>query len=186
MLALTDRFCSFHLFGYFLLLTSPSCNCVITIQFQGVSIPQFSSVPQSCLTLCDPMDCSTPGFPVHHQLPELSQTHVHWVGDVIQPSYPLSSSSPAFNLSQHQGLFKWVSFSHQVAKYWSFSFSILPMNIQDWFPLGWTGWISSQSKGLSRVFSNTTVQKHQSSALSFLYSSTLTSIDDYWKSHSFD
>ena len=71
-------------------------------------------------------------------------------------------------------------------KYGSFSFSTLPMNIQDWFPLGWTGWISSQSKGLSRVFSNTTFQKHQSSALSFLYSSTLTSINDYWKSHSFD
>ena len=66
---------------------------------------------------CDPMDCSTPGFPVHHQLPELTQTHVHRVGDAIQPSHPLSSPSPpTFNLSQHQGLFKWVSSSHQVAK----------------------------------------------------------------------
>ena len=70
---------------------------------------QFSSVAQLCPTLCDPMDCSMPVFPVHHQLPELTQTHVHWVGDAIQPSYPLSSPSPpAFNLSQHQGLFKWV------------------------------------------------------------------------------
>ena len=78
---------------------------------------QFSSVAQSCLTLCDPMNCSTPGFPVHHQLLEFTQTHVHWVGDAIQPSYPLlSPSPPAFNLSQHQGLFKWVSSLHQVAK----------------------------------------------------------------------
>ena len=78
---------------------------------------QFSSVTQSCLTLCDPMDCSTPGFPVHHQLLELIKTHVHWVGDAIQPSHPLSSPfPPAFNLSQHQGLFQWVSSSHQVVK----------------------------------------------------------------------
>ena len=78
---------------------------------------QFSSVTQSCPTLCDPMDCSTPGLPVHHQLPEFTQTHVHWVGDAIQPSHPLSSPSPpVFNLSQHQGLFQWVDSSHQVAK----------------------------------------------------------------------
>ena len=77
----------------------------------------FSSVTQSCPTLCDPMDCSTPGFPVHHQLLELAQTYVHRVSDVIQPSHPLSSPSPpAFNLSQHQGLFQWVISSHQVAK----------------------------------------------------------------------
>ena len=122
---------------------------------------QFSSVTQSCPILCDPMDCSTPGLPVHHQLPEFTQTHVHWVGDAIQPSHPLSSPAPpAFNLSQHQGLFHWVRSSHQVAEV-SASASVLPMNIQDWFPLGWTGWISLQSKGLSREFSNTTVQKHQ-------------------------
>ena len=78
---------------------------------------QFSSVTQSCLTLCDPMNHSTPGLPVHHQLLESAQTHVHWVGDAIQPSHPLSSPSPpALNLSQHQGLFKWVNSSHQVAK----------------------------------------------------------------------
>ena len=78
---------------------------------------QFRSVAQSCLILCDPMDCRTPGFPVHHQLLELAQTHVHQVGDAIQPSHPLSSPSrPAFNLSQHQGLFQWVSSLHQVAK----------------------------------------------------------------------
>ena len=78
---------------------------------------QFSSVAQLCPTLCDPMDCSTPGFPVHHQLPELVQTHVHWVGNTIQPSCPLlSPSPPAFNLSRHQGLFPWVSSLHQMAK----------------------------------------------------------------------
>ena len=78
---------------------------------------QFSSVVQSCPTLCDPMNCSTPGLPVHHQLPESTQTHVHWVGDAIQPSHPLSSPSPpALSLSQHQGFFKWVSSSHQVAE----------------------------------------------------------------------
>ena len=76
-----------------------------------------SSVAQSCLTLCDPTDCSIPGFPVHHQLPELAQTHVHRVNDAIQPSHPLSSPShPTFNLSHHQDFFQWVSSSHQVAK----------------------------------------------------------------------
>ena len=75
-----------------------------------------SSVAQSCPTLCNPTDCSTPGVPVHHWLPELAETHVHWVGDAIQPSRLLLSPSPALNLSQHQGLFQWVSFSHQVAK----------------------------------------------------------------------
>ena len=80
------------------------------------SMYQFSSVTQSCLTLCDPMNCSTPGFPVHHQPLEF-QTYVHWVSDTIQPSHPLSSfSPPAFNLSQHQGLFQWISSLHQVAK----------------------------------------------------------------------
>ena len=77
---------------------------------------QFSSITQSCPTLCNPMNHSTPVLPVHHQLLEFTQTHVHWVSDAIQQSHPLSSPSPVFNLSQHQGLFKWVSSSHQVAK----------------------------------------------------------------------
>ena len=86
------------------------------ISYYSVSV-QLSSVVQSCLTLCNPMNCSMPGLPVHHQLPESTQTHVHWVGDAIQPSHPLSSPSPpAPNPSQHQGLFKWVSSSHQVTK----------------------------------------------------------------------
>ena len=125
---------------------------------------QFSSVAQSCATLWDPMNCGTPGLPVHHRLPEFTQTHVYWIGDAIQPSHLLSSPSPpAFNLSQHQGLFKWVSSSQTGGQSIrvSASTSVLPMNTQDWSPLRWTGCISLQSKGLSRVFSNTTVQKHQ-------------------------
>ena len=97
---------------------------------------QFSSVTQSCMTLCDPMDCSMPGLPVHHQLPELTQTHVHWVSDAIQPSHPLSSpSSPAFNLSQHQSFPKSQFFASggQSIGAWA---SVLPMNIKDWFLLG--------------------------------------------------
>ena len=86
---------------------------VISIKIQMA----FNSVAQLCPILCDPMDCSTPGLPIQHQLPEFTQTHVHWVGEAIQPSHPLSSPSPpAFNLSQHHGIFKWVSSSYQVAK----------------------------------------------------------------------
>ena len=81
---------------------------------------QIRSVAQSCPTLCNPMNCSTPGLPIHHQLLESTQTHVHLVGDAIQPSHPLLSPSPALNLAQHQGLFKWVSSSHQVAKVLSY------------------------------------------------------------------
>ena len=122
---------------------------------------QFSSVTQSCPTLCHPMNRSTPGLPVHHQLPEFTQIHVHRVGDAIQPPHPLlSPSPPAPNPSQHQGLFQWVNSPHEVASQnigVSASASFLPMNTQYWSPLGWTGWISLQSKGLSRVFYNTTV-----------------------------
>ena len=125
-------------------------------------IVQFSSVAQSYLVLCDPMDCSMPGLPVLHQLPELAHSHVYWVGDAIhlilchplllQPSiFPTSAS---FQMSQF-----FTSSGQSIGV--SASASVLPMNIQDWFSLGWTGWISLLSKGLSRVFSNTTVQKHQ-------------------------
>ena len=149
-----------------------------------------SSVDQSCPTLCDPTDCSMPCFPAHHQLPELAQTHVHWVGDAIQPSHPLSSPSPpVFDLSQHQGLFQSVSSLYQVVKVLELQLqhqSFQWMNIQDWFPLGWIGWISLQSKGLSRVFSITTVWKHQFFSISLLYGPTLTSIHDHRKNHSHD
>ena len=149
---------------------------------------QFSSVTQSCLTLCNPMDCSLPGLPVYYQLLEFTQTQVPSVGDAIQLSHLLLSPfPPAFNLSQHQGLCKWVSSSHQVASIGvSASASVLPINIQDWFPLGWTGWISLQSKGLSRTSPTSQFRSTNSSVLSFLYSSNLTSIDDYRKNHSFD
>ena len=137
-----------------------------TLKMRMISVAsvQFSSGTQSCLTLCKPMDRSMPGLPDHHQLLEFTQTHVHWVSDAIQPSHPLSSPSPpALNLSQHQGLFQRVSCLYQVAKVLEFhrqhqSFQLTPRTES---PLGWTGWISLQSKGLSRVFSNTTVQKHQ-------------------------
>ena len=147
----------------------------------------FSSVQSlSRVQLCDPMDCSMTGLPAHHQLPEPTQTHVHRVNNAIQPSHPLSSpSSPASNLSQYQGLSQFFTSGGQRIGF-STSASVFPMNIQDWFPLGWTGWISLQSKGLSRVFSNITVQKHNYSVLSFLYSPNLTFIHDYWKNHSFD
>ena len=125
---------------------------------------QFNSATRSCPTLCNPMDCSMPGLPVHHLLPELAQTHVHQVSDAIQPYDPLlSPSPPAFNLSQHQGSFPMSQFFTSGGQSIGVSAlaSVLPMNTQDCSPLGWTAWISLQSKGLSRVFSNTTVQKHQ-------------------------
>ena len=115
-------------------------------------------------TLCNRMNCSIPGLPVHHQLLELTQIHVHRVGDAIQPSHPLPSPSPpAPNPSRASRSFPMSQlFSLGGQSIWvSASASVLPMNTQDWSPLGWTGWISLQSKGLSRVFSNTTVQKHQ-------------------------
>ena len=98
-------------------------------QYVGNSSVQFSSVAQSCLILCDPMNWSTPGLPVHHQLPEFTQTHVHWVGDAIKPSHPLSSPSPpALNLSQHRGLLNESAVCIRWPKYWSFSFNISPSN----------------------------------------------------------
>ena len=151
--------------------------------------PQFSSVAQSCPTLCDPMDCSTSGFPVHHQLPELTQTHVHWVGDAIQPSHLLSSPSPpAFNLSQHQGLFKWVSSLHQVAK--GLEFQLQYQSLQ-WTPrtgLLNDGLVESPCSLRDSQESSPTPQfkSINSSALSFLYSPTLTSIHDHWKNHILD
>ena len=125
---------------------------------------QFSSVTQSCLTLCGPLNRSVPGLLVHHQLPEFTQTHVHWAGDAIQPSHPPSSPSPpALKSFPASGSFQMSQLftSNGQSIGISASTSVLPMNTQDWSLLGWTGWISLQSKGLSRVFSNTTVQKHQ-------------------------
>ena len=119
------------------------------------------STDKSCLILCNLMDCSTPGFPVLHYLSEFAQTHVHWVSEAIQPSHPSSLfSPPALNLSQEQGLFQWAGSSHQVAKVLELQLQ-LPINIQGWFPLGLTCLISLLSKELSRVFSSTTIRRHQ-------------------------
>ena len=145
----------FIYFFYFL----PTVNLVMG-QGQG-HVSQFSSVAQLCPTLCDPINCNTPRLPVHHQLLEFTQTHVHRVCDAISSTVVPFSSCPqslpasgSFPMSQ---LFQWGGQSIGV----SASASVLPMNTLDWSLLGWTGWISLQSKGLARVFSNTTVQKHQ-------------------------
>ena len=154
-----------------------------------INIFQFSSVSQSCPTLCDPMNCTMPGLPVHHTLPEFIQTHVHWVCDAIQPSHPLlTPSPPALNLSQHQGLFQWVSSLHQVAKILEFQ---LQHQSFQWTPrtnLLLNGLVGSSCSPRDSQESSPTPQfkRINSSVLSFLYSPTLTSIHDYWKNHSFD
>ena len=144
---------------------------------------QFSSVAQLCPTLCDPIDCSMPGFPVHHQLPEFTQTHVHWVGDAIQASHLLlSPSPPTLNFSQHKGLFQWVSSSHQVAKVLEFQFQhqffqwifgLISSRI-DWFDLLAVQQSVSQESSPTPQFKSINY-----SALSLLYGSTLTSVHDY-------
>ena len=164
--------------------------CFFPSQTPSVRSDQIRSVAQSCLTLCDPMNRSTPGLPVHHQLPEFTETHVHRVSDAIQPSHPLSCPSPlAPNPSQHQSLFQWVNSSHEVAKYWSFSFSIIPSKE---IP----GLISFRMEIRMEVGSPCSPRDSQessltpqfrsinSSALSFLHSPTLTSTHDHRKNHS--
>ena len=154
----------------------------------AVSSDCCSSVTKSCLTLCDSRDCSTPGFPVLHYLPEFAQIRVHWVSDAIQSSHPLPPASPfAFILSQH--LFQWISYSHQLAK-------VLELQLQhqsfQWvfrvklFHLGFTGFIFFLSKGLSRVFSSTTVQKHQFFGAQPSWWSNSHICTWLWKNHSFD
>ena len=137
--------------------------CCFTLPWVSLCL-KFSSVTQSCLTVCDSIDCSTPGFPVHDQLLEFTQTHVHWVCNAIQPSHPLLSPSPsAFKLSQHQGLFKWVSYLHQVAKV--LVFQLQHQNIhQEYsglisFRMDWFDLLAVQ--GTLKIFSNTTDQKLQ-------------------------
>ena len=144
---------------------------------------KFSSVTQSCLTLCDPVDCRTPGLPVYHQLLEFTQTYVHWISDAIQPSYHLlSPSPPAFNPSQHQSLFQWVNYSHRWPKSWSFSFSISPSN-------EYSGLTSFRMDCLDLLAVQGTQESSptpqfksiNSSVLSFVYSPILTSIHDHGK-----
>ena len=149
----------------------------------------FSSVAQSCPTLCDPINYSTPGFPVHHQLPKFTQTHVRRVGDAIQPSHPLLSPSlPALNLSQHQGLFQWVNSSHKMAKVLEFQ---LQHQSFQWTPrsdLLYDGLVGYPCSPRDSQESSPTPQfkSINSSVLSFLHSPTLTSIHDHWKNHSLD
>ena len=148
---------------------------------------QFSSVAQSCPTLCQPMNCSTPGFPVHNQLPELDQTHVYQVSDAIRPSHPLPSPSPpAPNPSQHQGLFQWVSSMHQVAKVLEFQQQSFQWIFRtDFLEDGLVG--SPCSPRDSQESSPTPLFKNiNSSALSFPYESTVTLTLDYWKNYCFD
>ena len=150
---------------------------------------QFSSVTQSCLTLCDPMNCSTTGLPVHHQFPEFTQTQVHWVGDAIQPSHPLLSPSPPdFNPSQHQGLFKWVSSLHQVANV--LEFQLQHQSFQWIFRTDFLedGLVESPCSPRDSQESSPTLQFKSINSLvvSFLYSPTLTCAHDYWKNHSFN
>ena len=161
------------------------------------------SVIKSCQTPCNPMNCSTSGFPVLHCLPELAQTHVHWVSDAIQPSYPLSPLLPLPSIFPSIRAFpvSWLFTSGGQSIGASASASVLPMNTQGWFPLGLTGLISLQFKGLSTVFSSTRIQKDQFFStqpclqsnspicmwqLSHLHVTTLPSACDYWKNHSFD
>ena len=149
----------------------------------------FSSVAQSCPTLCNPVNRSTPGLPVHHQLPESTQTHVHWVSDAIQPSQssvgPFPScfqSFPASGSVQMSQLFASGGQSIRV----SASASVLPINTQDWSPLRWTGWISCNLRDSQESFPTPQFKSINSSVLNFLHSPTLTSLHDHWKNHSLD
>ena len=147
---------------------------------------QYSSVTQSCPTLCDPMNHSTLGLPVNHQLPEFTQTHVHWVSDAIQPSHPLSSPSPpAPNLSQHQSLFQWVNSSQEVAKVLEFQLQHHYFQRTPRTDLLQNGLVGSPCSPRDSQESSPTPQfkSINSSALSFLFSPTLTSIHDHWKNH---
>ena len=167
-------------------------DCLSSLYILGffvVNSVQFSSVAQSCPTLCNHMDCSPPGLPVHYQLPEFTQTCVHGVGEAIQPSHPLSSPSlPTFNLSQHQGLFKWVSPSHQGAKVLEFQ---LQHQSFQWTPrtdFPQDGLVGPPCSPRDSQESSPTPQfkSINSSALSLLYSLTLISIHGHWKNHSLD
>ena len=150
---------------------------------------QFSSVAQSCPTLCDPMNRSTPGLPVHHQLPEFTQTHVRRVGDAIQPSHPRSSPSPpAPNPSQHQSLFQWVNSSHEVAKVLEFQVQHHSFQRNPRADLLQNGLVGSPCSSRDSQDSSPTPQfkSISSSVLSLLHSPTLTFIHDHWKNHSLD
>ena len=159
-------------------------------KFSTIIWVQFSSVPQSCLTLCDPMNRSTPGLPVHHQLPESTQIHVHRVGDATQQSHPLLPPSPPALPSIFPSI---RVFSNESvlpirwSKYWSFSFSISLSNEHPGlvsFRMDWLDLLAVQGTFKSVLQHHSS--KASTSLLSFLYSPTLTSIHDHWKNHSLD
>ena len=147
---------------------------------------QFSSVTQSCLTLCDPMNRSTPGLPVHHQLPEFTQTHVYRVSDAIQPSHPLSSPSPAPDPSQHQSLFQQSTLHMRWPKYWSFSFSISPSKEHPGLISFRMDWLDLCPRDSQESSPTPQFKSINSLVLSFLYIPTLTTIHDHRKNHSLD
>ena len=163
----------FSLWHMFLLRSKNCCCCC--------------SVANLCPTLCNPMDCSMTGFPVPHHLQEFAQVHDHWISDTIQPSHPVTcfSSCPPSFPAPGSYLMSWLFSSDGQSIGASASASVLPMSIQDWFPLGLTGLISLLSKGLSRVISSTTIWNHHIfSVLSLLYGPTLTSIHEKQGMHS--
>ena len=149
---------------------------------------QFSSVSQSCLTLCNPMNRGTPGLPVHHQLPEFTLTQAHRVSDAIQPSHPLSSPSPpAPNPFQHQSFSNELTLRMRWPRYWSFSFSIIPSKEHPGlisFRMDWLDLLAVQ--GTPESSPTPEFKNINSSVLSSLHSPTLTSIHDHWKNHSLD
>ena len=149
---------------------------------------QFSSVAQSCPTLCDPMNCSTPGLPVHHQLPEFTQTHIHRISDAIQPSHPLSSPSLLPAIPPSIRVFSNESTLHmRWPKYWRFSISIIPSKEHPGlisFRMGWLDLLAVQ--GTLKSSPTPQFKSINSSAFSFLHSPTLTSIHDHWQNHNLD
>ena len=160
---------------------------VISLRVSKCSCCYFCLVAKSRLILCNPMDGSAPGFPFLHCLLESAQTHVHWVSDAIHPSHPLShpfSSCPQSFRASGSFPMSWL-FSSGGQSIFGASASVLPMYIQGWFLLGLTGLTSWLSNGLSRVFSSTTIQKHQFFSSAFFYGPSLISIHDYWEIHSF-
>ena len=162
---------------------------ILTPKDNQLLMLQIRSVAQSCPTLCDPMNPSTPGLPVHHHLPEFTQTYIHRVSEAFQPSHPLSSPSPpAPNPSQHQSLFQWVNSLHQVAKVLGFQLQHHSFQRNPRADLLQNGLVGSPcSPGDSQESSPTPQFKSiSSSALSLLHSPTLTSIHDHWKNHSLD
>ena len=174
--------------GQFLLenLISPVILKCILWEWICFSSVQFN--PQSCLTLCDPTDCTMPGFPIHHQLPEFTLTHVHWVADNIQPPYPLSSALllplifPSIRVFSNESVFR-----TRWPKHWSFSLSISPSNENSGlisFRMDWLDLLAVQ--GTQESAPTPQLKSINFSVLSFLYSPALTFIHDYWENHSFD